>query len=130
MKKKTFKIITIVIVLLLSLVIFFKVSNNSIISNASTQIKETRSYSFRNKSLLTEHFNKHGKDLGYQNINDYQKGANKVINNTNSLHKVEKEDGDDLFYLETTNEYVVLSKDGYIRTYFKPDAGKAYFDRK
>ena len=35
-----------------------------------------------------------------------------------------------VFYVEATNEFVVLSTDGYIRTYFLPDGGKRYFDRQ
>ena len=46
------------------------------------------------------------------------------------LHKTEKEDGDDVYYIEDTNEFVIVSKDGYLRTYFKPDKGKAYYDRQ
>ena len=42
----------------------------------------------------------------------------------------EKEDGDDVYYKEDTNEFVVVSTDGYIRTYFNPDSGKKYFDRQ
>ena len=38
--------------------------------------------------------------------------------------------GDDVYYVEDTNEFVVLSRDGYIRTYFNPDRGKAYFDKQ
>ena len=73
---------------------------------------------------------KHGKQIGYTSKEDYEKGANLVISNLKSLHKNEKEDGDFLYYLEETNEYVVVSVDGYIRTYFKPDRGKSYFDSK
>lgn len=46
------------------------------------------------------------------------------------LYKTEKEDGDDVYYKEDTNEFVVVSTDGYIRTYFNPDSGKKYFDRQ
>ena len=44
--------------------------------------------------------------------------------------KYEKEDGDEVYYIEATNEFVILSKDGYIRTYFRPNSGKKYFDRQ
>ena len=36
----------------------------------------------------------------------------------------------DVYYKEDTNEFVVVSTDGYIRTYFNPDSGKKYFDRQ
>ena len=46
------------------------------------------------------------------------------------LHKIEAEDGDDVYYLESTNEFVIVSTDGYIRTYFKPEDGIEYYNRQ
>jgi pyocin large subunit-like protein len=68
--------------------------------------------------------------MGFKSASDYEKAASDVINNPKALHKTEKEDGDTCYYIEETNEFVVLSKDGYIRTYFLPSAGKAYYDRQ
>ena len=87
-------------------------------------------YTFRNDRLLTEHFEKHGKEMGFATKEEYQKAASDVINDPESLHKLEKDDGDDVYYKVESNEFVVLSKDGYIRTYFCPDSGQAYFDRQ
>jgi pyocin large subunit-like protein len=53
-----------------------------------------------------------------------------VITSSESLHKIEAEDGDDIYFLESTEELVILSKDGYIRTYFKPEDGIDYFNRQ
>lgn len=36
----------------------------------------------------------------------------------------------DVYYVESTNEFVIVSTDGYIRTYFKPDAGISYYNRQ
>ena len=87
-------------------------------------------YWFRTKKLRDQHFEKHGKDMGFKNADDYRKAASDVVNSPDALHKTEKEDGDDVYYLEDTNEFVVVSTDGYLRTYFNPDGGKAYFDRQ
>ncbi len=87
-------------------------------------------YTFRNEATLESHYEKHGLEFSYHNANEYQDGANAVINNSRSLHKKEAEDGDDVYYLESTNEFVVVSTDGYIRTYFKPIGGKDYYDRQ
>ena len=87
-------------------------------------------YRFRNSDRLNEHYEKHGKDMGFKSAKDYEKAASDVINNPDALTKREKEDNDYVFYVEATNEFVVLSEDGYIRTYFYPDAGKAYYDRQ
>ena len=89
-------------------------------------------YYFRNKNTRNSHFEKHGAEFGgqYKTAEEYETGADRVAQNPNALHKTEKEDGDDVYYIEATNEFVVVSKDGYIRTYFKPSAGKKYFDRQ
>lgn len=87
-------------------------------------------YRFRSKNLLNQHYDKHGREMGFANAADYQQAASDVINNPQALHKTEKEDGDFVFYVEATNEFVVLSTDGYIRTYFKPDSGKRYYDKQ
>ena len=88
------------------------------------------SYTFRNEKLLNDHYEKHGIEMGFSSAQEYEAAASAVISNLSALHKVEEEDGDDVYYVEETNEFVVLSTDGYIRTYFLPDAGKAYFDRQ
>lgn len=85
---------------------------------------------FRNESLLREHFDKHGKEMGFPDAQSYEQAAAAVVANPLSLHKLEAKDNDDVYYLESTNEFVIVSTDGYIRTYFKPDKGKAYFDQQ
>lgn len=85
---------------------------------------------FRQAEYLQEHFEKHGAEFGYTSADEYLEGANRVIASSEALHKLEAEDGDDVYYLEATNEFVIVSTDGYLRTYFKPEDGKAYFDRQ
>ena len=92
--------------------------------------EETVTYCFRNSDLLDQHFEKHGKEMGFSTPEEYEAAASAVINNPDALYKTEAEDGDGVYYLESTNEFVVLSTDGYIRTYFNPGDGKAYFDRQ
>lgn len=87
-------------------------------------------YTFRNEKYLNDHFEKHGSEFDYATIEEYVEGANRVIASEEALHKTEAEDGDHIYYLESSNEIVFLSTDGYIRTYFKPSAGKKYYDRQ
>lgn len=86
-------------------------------------------YTFRYDSYLEEHYEKHGIEMGFSSKEEYLKAANDVINNPASLHKLEAEDNDHVYYLEETNEIVFVSQDGYIRTYFHP-SGKEYFERQ
>lgn len=91
-------------------------------------------YHFRTKKQLDQHFEKHGGefegDFNYETAEDYEAGASDVINSSAALYKTEAEDGDGVYYIEGTNEFVILSTDGYIRTYFRPTAGIDYFNRQ
>ncbi|MCM1300012.1 MAG: hypothetical protein NC228_10660, partial [[Eubacterium] siraeum] len=73
-------------------------------------------------------YQEHGIDMGFSSAEEYEKAAEAVVKNPNSLHKIEAEDGDDVYYLEATNEFVIVSTDGYIRTYFNPDRGIDYYN--
>ena len=85
---------------------------------------------FRNKRLLEEHYEKHGRDMGFDSAKEYEEAASAAALNPDALHKTEKEDGDDVYYVEATNEFVIVSVDGYIRTYFLPDSGIKYFKKQ
>ena len=95
----------------------------------TTAAQEIR-YVFYNEKTMREHFAKHKDDTGCASVEEYLARANAVIGNPDSLHKLEAEDGDDIYYLEATNEIVFVSQRGYIRTYFRPDRGLAYFNKQ
>lgn len=104
-----------------------------IIEAQSETVSETLSdniYHFRNDKLLSDHYKKHGIEMGFDTAADYEKAANDVISDPNALTKREKEDNDYVYYVEETNEFVILSTDGYIRTYFNPDKGIDYFNKQ
>lgn len=90
----------------------------------------TTTVRFRNTRLRQEHYEKHGIEMGFPSPEAYEQAAAAVVQNKDALHKLEEEDGDDVYYLESTNEFVIVSTDGYIRTYFYPSNGKDYFDRQ
>lgn len=85
---------------------------------------------FRSEQLLKEHYEKHGREMGYESSDEYLAGANAAIHHSKALHKTQKEDGDDVYYVASTNDFVVVSTDGYIRTYFRPEDGMAYYNRQ
>lgn len=105
-------------------------SDSSSSYESSKSSNSAVTYQFRNDKYLAEHFEKHGSDFDYSTKEEYLAGANRVISSDDVLHKLEKEDGDDVYYLEETNEFVIVSTDGYIRTYFKPESGIAYYNRQ
>lgn len=100
------------------------------IDNTDKASDTNKTYTFRNQKLLNSHYEKHGKDMGFSSAKEYEKAASAVVTNPDALHKTEAEDGDAVYYVESTNEFVIVSTDGYIRTYFNPDAGIAYYNRQ
>ena len=94
---------------------------------------EKKEYYFRYKSYLTEHYEKHGIEMGFPDANAYRKAASDIINSAGErgvLYKYKSDGSNDIcFYVEATKEFVVLSNDGYIRTYFIC-SGRKYYDRQ
>lgn len=103
-----------------------KLFSDDTVTTIDTEVE----YSFKNATLLNDHYEKHGIEMGYNSAASYLEAANAVVNNPKSLHKIEAEDGDDVYYLESTNEFVVVSKEGFIRTYFYPEDGIDYYNRQ
>lgn len=93
----------------------------------TTEAAQTE-YHFKNRGKLSDHYEKHGIEMGFDSAEAYEKAASDVVNNPAALHKKEAEDGDDVYYVEATNEFVVVSPQGYLRTYFLPDRGIDYYN--
>lgn len=90
---------------------------------------ETASYlTFRTEDKLQQHFEKHGQETGCATAEEYLAATNAVVANPAAFHKLQAEDGDDLYFLESTGEFVVVSPAGYIRTYYLAD--RDYFERQ
>ena len=98
-------------------------------SASSTEITDSQ-LCFRNEKLLNEHYDQHGIKMGFSSAEEYEKAAAAVVTSPDALHKLEKEDGDDVYYIVRTNEFVIVSTDGYIRTYFCPEAGLKYYNKQ
>ncbi len=96
--------------------------------SSSASSDQVGTLTFRSEERLQSHYEKHGVQMGFSSAEDYLAAANAVISNPESLHKLESEDGDDVYYLESTGEFVVVSQKGYIRTYYLAD--KDYYDRQ
>ena len=98
----------------------------------TTTAAEVKTYKFRSQKLLDQHFEKHGSEFGDITKEDYLRMANELINSKAEtvLSKTEKEDGDYVFFDKATGYFAVLSKDGYIRTFFIPDRGIDYYNKQ
>lgn len=77
---------------------------------------------FRSEARLQDHFEKHGEEVGCDTAEEYLAQANAVVADPAARHKTQREDGDDVYFLDRTGEFVVVSSEGFIRTYFITDA--------
>ena len=75
-------------------------------------------HTFYNMESMTEHYIKHGKETNCRDMEEYLFKANYVIGNKSVISKTQKKDGDTAYFNTATNEFVVVAKAGYIRTYF------------
>ena len=98
--------------------------------SSETSLEDYIEYYFRNEDLLEQHYKKHGMEMGFESMEAYEEAAGAVVYHPDVLVKTEKEDGDFVYYIEESNEFVVISQDGYIRTYFNPSDGIEYFNRQ
>ncbi len=79
---------------------------------------------------LEAHFQKHAAEFGYKSAAQYLRGAQKLIRGGPGVVSFVRGNGDSLFYRAATNEFGVLSRQGVIRTYFKPVEGAQYWLRQ
>lgn len=85
-------------------------------------------HTFYDMDSMTEHYIKHGKETNSKNMEEYLYKANRVITSKNTLSKTQKKDGDTAYYNKSTEEFVVVAKAGYIRTYFM--ASMSYYNKQ
>lgn len=92
---------------------------------------EKKQYTFRNQKRYDEHYEKHGAEFGDITKEEYLEMANELIYSDSDrvLHKY-SDDGDYMYFDQDTNYFLVLSEDGYIRTFFIPTAGIKYWERQ
>lgn len=103
-------------------------SGNAGQSGSESTAPTAGSYTFRTQELFDQHYQKHGAEFGNVTQSEYLALANALISNPDALTKTD--DGDTLYYDKAKNEFAVLSGDGFIRTFFKPDDGMDYWDRQ
>ena len=93
---------------------------------------DEQDYQFASQEKFDQHYQKHGREFGGISQNEYLQKANDLIVSAAATVKTkeEKTDGDTCYYDTATNEFLVLTKKGVIRTFFHPDDGIDYFNRQ
>ena len=82
-----------------------------------------------NKKTLKKHFNDHGKEMGYIDINSYKAAAihfANYIDRENCVSVVDKK-GTTFKFNKVTNEFAMIDKKGCVITYYLLDGGYERF---
>jgi len=76
-------------------------------------------------------FERNGETFGASSIDQYVKKAHAFVDHPPAgTLTVTRANGDTLFYDPKANVFAVANKDGAPRTMFKPDEGRAYWDKQ
>lgn len=84
---------------------------------------------FETPEKMQKHYDKHIDKYGNISISEYTALANELVNakDTDDIERIVRSDESTAIYRFSTNDFLVITKDGYIRTFFKPDDGEAYW---
>ena len=99
---------------------------------ATIKAKSSSSRQFVSEQLLQKHYDKHLHEFGDISQEGYLEKANALVDASLSEDVVQliRSDGSVSKYCYSTNEFVVVTADGNIRTYFKPETKGAYWDEE
>ncbi len=75
---------------------------------------------FHSEDELLEKYEKYGRKMEYNSAEEYLAGANSVIRNPEAVHKKDKDNEVDFFYIKDTGDLVTVSADGYIDDFYRP----------
>lgn len=95
-----------------------------VIANAIMQM------TFESPELLTKHYEKHKEEFGDITEAEYLEKANQFYSEavSDDIEQITRSDGSSAKYKFSTNEFLVITKDGNIRTYFKPQKRGVYWE--
>ncbi|MBD2515560.1 hypothetical protein H6G93_11150 [Nostoc sp. FACHB-973] len=84
---------------------------------------------FIDSQLLNTHFAKHGAQFGAKTAQDYEQLAiNFMKQQKSSIQEYTRKNGDVVRFNKDTDEFGIMTKDGVLRTYFKPDPSEHKLD--
>ncbi len=82
-----------------------------------------------NKKTLDRHFDDHGKSLNFDSRECYKQHAIKFANtiDKNNCESFVGKNQSTYKYNKKTNEFAIITKNGYVVTYYKPTGGYKYY---
>ena len=87
---------------------------------------------FASHERLIEHYRKHGPEFGSITLDEYLRRAQSLRDSAvgGNVLEVVRSDGVITRFDRATGAFIAFNSDGTIRTFFRPNAGEAYFRRQ
>ena len=87
---------------------------------------------FASRQKLVDHYRKHGREFGSITVEQYLRGAQELRDRPAGDSNLEtaRPDGSITRFDRKSGDFIAFSRDGVIRTYFKPTDGEAYYKRQ
>lgn len=85
---------------------------------------------FETLEIMLRHHKKHGAEYGGVSLESYLSFASGLAMQpiSDDVEKMIRSDGSVAIYRFSTNDFLAITKSGYIRTFFKPRDGKRYWE--
>lgn len=98
----------------------------------SAQIAVRHEIGFASRQKLVEHYEKHGREFGAVDQAEYLRQAQTLRDRPagNEVLEVVRDDGVITRFDRSSGAFLAFNPDLTIRTFFKPNAGEAYFRRQ
>ena len=83
-----------------------------------------------NKNSLKKHFEEHGRSMGFDSMISYEQHAitfANTVDRKNCVSFIDVNTRSTYKYNKVTNEFAIITRDGYVVTYYKPANGIGYY---
>jgi hypothetical protein len=100
-------------------------------SSVSSHIKRP-DLGFASRQKLVEHYQKHGREFGTITMEQYLRKAQGLRDRPagSAILETARPDGTVTRFDRESGDFIAFSRDGTIRTYFRPTDGEAYYKRQ
>jgi pyocin large subunit-like protein len=87
---------------------------------------------FASRQKLVDHYQKHGREFGTITVEQYLNKAQELRDRPTggAILETARPDGTVTRFDRESGDFIAFSRDGTIRTYFRPTDGEAYYQRQ
>jgi pyocin large subunit-like protein len=107
-------------------------TKDAIENNAVSSHVKRPDVGFASRQKLVDHYRKHGREFGSITMEQYLRSAQELRDRPagGAILEAARPDGSVTRFDRDSGDFIAFSRDGVIRTYFKPTDGERYYRRQ